>query len=124
MKEEDIPQVVDELRSVWKKTILLGRLLRVPKARLDAIHNDCFDLIDCIFHVIDEYINQKESRPTWKEVIDVLKHPLMRENNLARVIETKHCPSSSEDGKDHFIQHIIKYLCSILLQSQLGTKRY
>lgn len=103
------------------KTKILGRLLRLPKTTVDSIHDGYADVHQFLFEVIDEFVNQKEPQPTWKNIVDALRHPLIRESNLAREIEHKYCASSSQDGNSYLT---VIVPCTIIspTQFQQGMK--
>lgn len=99
LMEGDIPEIVHKLNHMIAKTKIFGRLLKLPKSTLDSIHDTWNpDAQGLLFQVIEEFVDQKEPKPTWKNIVEALRHPLMRENNLAREIEEKYCPSASQNG--------------------------
>ena len=65
---------------------IFGRLLKVPK---QLIGHDRSEPQDCLLQVIDEFLQQSYD-PTWRVIINALKHPLLNYHQLAQKIEMKY----------------------------------
>lgn len=90
LSEKDVPEVVYELLDMQTKSAILGRLLKLPKSRVDSIHQQNSDPQERLFSVIDEFVKQIEPKPTWKIILEALKNPLIGQTRLAQELERKY----------------------------------
>ena len=86
LKLRDVTIVSGELRSVQSKYKILGRLLNLP---IFAININ--DLRRCLILTVAMFVEQEYLRPTWKKILEALRHPLLNEHHLAEEIEKQYC---------------------------------
>ena len=87
--ENDVPEIVQNILTLKAKLKALGFILKIPKPRLDSIHQQHSNTQDCLLGVIDEFVKQVHPRPTWRVILSALRSPLIREYHLALKIERK-----------------------------------
>ena len=94
----DLVGVAEELLvGVQAKSRMLGRVLGLPQSTVDAIHEH-YD--DQLLNVIAEFLEQKETRPTWRVIINALRSPLIGEHVLANKIERRRKHSGKRSPGD------------------------
>ena len=98
LSDQDVAQVVKELFDVQTQSDRFGRVLKLPKATVDSIHQQYSDPRDRLFRIIDEFVKQVEPPPTWRVILEALRNPLIGQGNLAQQIEKKLFP-------DHYGRH-------------------
>ena len=60
-------------RSKW---YLIGLFLGIEVGTMEAIKGDCQDISDdCLSALLRLWLRGKSSKPTWKNLVDVLKSP-------------------------------------------------
>ena len=79
------------------KSEKFGRVLKLPKATVKDICQQHSDPKDRLFAVVDEFVDQVEPPPTWRVILEALRHPLIGLPQLAQEIEGKHCPFSPQN---------------------------
>ena len=92
LSQDDVPDVVREIFDVRTKSDKFGRVLKLPKATVDCIYQQNSDPQDRLFAVLDEFVKQVEPPPTWRVIVEALRHPMIGQHRLAQEIETKYCP--------------------------------
>ena len=97
LNQEDVPKVVCEILGVQTKSKTFGRVLRLPKVTVNSIHLHQSDPQECLFDVLDEFVKQVEPPPTWRVILEALRHPLIGQHHLAQEIESKYCPRPPTD---------------------------
>ena len=95
--QDDVPEIVAAILDAQTKSERLGRVLKLPASTVSGIHKQYRDPEDCLFHVVDEFVKQVDPRPTWRVILNALRHLTVRQTFLANAIERKHCPQA-EDG--------------------------
>lgn len=85
MEPEDAIVILQEIIEVKAKYDIFSRLLKVPTWFIDYDSNDQ----DHLLQVIDEFLKQNYD-PTWRVIINALKHPLLNYHQLAKYIEEKY----------------------------------
>ena len=91
LREDDVIEIVGGILNVQNKSGTLGRVLKLPKARVEAIIQQYNDPQDRLFYIIDEFVKQVQPIPTWRVIVEALKHPLIGQPLLAQEIERKFC---------------------------------
>ena len=100
LNQDDVPNVVYEILDVGMKSELFGRVLKLPPSTVESIHQPHRDPQKCLFAVIDELVKQVEPLPTWRVILEALRHPLIGQRCLAQEIERKYCPHPpTNEGK-------------------------
>ena len=97
LSQEDVSDVVGDILEVQTKSEEFGRVLKIPKSTVDAIHQQYGDPKLRLLHVLDEFVKQVEPPPTWRVILEALRHPLIGHSRLAQEIESKYCPHPSTD---------------------------
>ena len=97
MSQEDVPDVVCEILDVRTKSDLFGRVLKLPAATVESIHQQYGDPKDRLFHIIDDLVKQVEPPPTWRVILEALRNRLIGHCRLAQEIESKYCPRPPTD---------------------------
>ena len=99
LNQEDVPNVVGEILEVQTKSKTFGRVLGLPKVTMDSIHHQNSDPQECLIGVLDEFVKQVQPPPTWRVILEALRHPLIGQHRLAQEIESKYCPRlPTDDG--------------------------
>ena len=101
LSQDDVPNVVCEILDIQTMFMTFGRVLGLPKVTLDSIHQRHSDPQECLFGVLDEFVKQVEPPPTWRLILEALRHPLIRHYRLAQEIESKYCPRLPTDDDDY-----------------------
>ena len=101
LNQEDVPNVVGEILEVQTKSKTFGRVLGLPKVTVDSIHLQNSDPQECLIGVLDEFVKQVEPPPTWRVIVEALRHPLICQHRLAQDIECKYCPRPPTDDGTH-----------------------
>ena len=101
LSQDDVPDVFRDILEVQTKSEEFGRVLKIPKPAVDAIHQRYSDPKLRLLHVLDELVKQVEPPPTWKVIVEALRHPLIDQHRMAQEIERKHCPSPPTDDGTH-----------------------
>lgn len=83
---------------VKHRSEMLGHLLKVPRVLLHYLQQEYSDPQDHLLHVVDEFLKGVDPRPTWRAIIDALRHPLLRFHKLAQEIEKKYSGNYISDG--------------------------
>lgn len=96
LNQEDVAGVVSVILDVAVKSDKFGRLLKLPKATVDSIHQQYNDPKDRLFGVIDEFVKRMEPPPTWRVILEALRDPLIDHPRLASEIEAKYSPATRE----------------------------
>ena len=101
LSQDDVSDVVRDIHEVQTKSEEFGRVLKIPKPTVDAIHQQYSDPKLRLLHVLDEFVKQVEPTPTWRVIVEALRHPLIGQHRLAQEIESKYCPCPPTDDGTH-----------------------
>ena len=93
MTPDDVVQVLQELLPAQNQSYALGLQLNLPRSVVEDICAKHLQPHDRLHHVLLEFTNQVESRPTWKVIVDALKSPAVNLLPLAIIVEAAHFPS-------------------------------
>ena len=74
---------------------VLGLKLGLPKHVVDGIHSRELKPEGYLLEVISEFLNEVGSRPTWRVIVDALRSPVVRLNQLANEVEAAHFPDAT-----------------------------
>ena len=83
-------KILDELLPARNKSFLLGIRLLPDHCAVEALENRYTDTKVRLFHVIVEFLNGVEPRPTWRVILDALRSPVVNLPRLAEDIERRH----------------------------------
>lgn len=95
MTPDDALTVTEELLDAQNHAHLLGLKLHVKQRDIDAIQATYQHPKDRLLHIIIEFLQHTEPRPTWRAVINALRNPLVDLPALAGKIEAAHLPGST-----------------------------
>ena len=62
---------------------------------MDGIHSRELKPEGYLLEVISEFLNEVGSRPTWRVIVDALRSPVVRLNQLANEVEAAHFPDAT-----------------------------
>lgn len=96
-------RVVEELLPAQNQSYELGLKLNLPPYEVKSIHSMFPEPRKRLLHVVMEFLNQVEPRPTWKLIIEALKSPLVNLPELGLAIEEAHFPSIHTEVTDEVI---------------------
>ena len=82
--------MLGDLNSVCDKWREIGIHLHVPLGELDKIHREGKNSNDQLKRTLEDWI-QNDRKPTWFVLLDVLRRPVIGEENLAKSLQTKYC---------------------------------
>ena len=89
---DDAVDVLEELLPAQNKSYELGLKLKLPQHVVDSIHSIYSKPQSRLLHVLIEFTNQTEPRPTWTIIIEALRSPAVNLPVLARRVEAAHFP--------------------------------
>ena len=102
LKQEYAIHILEELLEAQNQSYYFGLKLNLPLHKVKSFHTTHSLPQDSLFHVITEFLNQVEPRPTWRVIIDALRSPTVGLYQLAKRLEESHFPvppvSSTENG--------------------------
>ena len=90
----DVITILEELLPAQNKTYELGLKLKLPEYVVEGIHKSFSDPQTRLLHVLMEFRNQMEPRPTWRVIVDALRSPAVNLPQLASEVEAAHFPKS------------------------------
>ena len=89
---DDAVDVLEELLPAQNKSYELGLKLKLRQYEVDSIHSTYSKPRSRLLHVLIEFTNQTEPRPTWKVIVQALRSPAVNLPALARRVEAAHFP--------------------------------
>ena len=92
MTERDADAVLEELLPAQTQSYLLGMKLKLETHEIEAIHMKYLDPRDRLLHIILAFLRRAEPRPTWRVIVDALRHPAVNLTALAERVEAAHFP--------------------------------
>ena len=95
MTPDDVVQVLQELLPAQNQSYALDIQLNLHRDVVEDIVLCAKHLEphDRLHHILLEFTNQVESRPTWKAIVDALKSPAV---NLSYLFTEKMCNTSNK----------------------------
>lgn len=119
---DDLDTVLTALHESRVKWYYVGLKLKVPEHVLETIKKQSSDLDDCLLEVLRAVLKRAEP-VTWRALIEALKSPTVRMDQLAKEIEAEYCPPPTPDTlqgmyiskKTHFDASVITHLFQCLL---------
>jgi len=91
LEKSDLDLLTQELRPVQHKWESIGEELRPWLYSADAIHRQYSDDGDRLREMLSKQL--QDDQTTWRNMVDALRSPGVRESQLADQLETKYCPS-------------------------------
>ena len=85
--------VIDILEDIFPariKSFNLGLKLMLPPDIVQVIHAKTQSADDHLRDVVEAFLKEVGSRPTWRVIIDALKSPTINLQQLAKKLEDKH----------------------------------
>ena len=89
MEEDDAIVILQEIIEIKAKSAIFGRLLKLERVRINLIHQEQSDPQDHLLQVVDMFL-EEELNPTWRIIINTLRHPLLNNYQLAQTIQMKY----------------------------------
>ena len=86
----DAAEVVEELLPAQNKSYELGLKLNLPPHEVENIHSTYSKQEKRLLHVIMQFLNQAEPRPTWRVIIDALRSRLVNLPQLGQELAACH----------------------------------
>lgn len=86
----DAAEVVEELLPAQNKSYELGLKLNLPQYEVENIHSSYSKQEKRLLHVIMQFLNQVEPRPTWRVIIDALRSRLVNLPQLGQELAACH----------------------------------
>ena len=100
LRSDDAAEVLEALVEAQNKARHIGLKLGVPQYIIDSILKEHSNSLDQLDHVVVNFLEQAEPRPTWRAIVNALRSPLVELPRLANKIETKFCPPApTQSGK-------------------------
>ena len=81
---KDVKDAIWDARSKWND---IGLQLSIRKPDLDAIHEDCRDVQQCLTEMLTLWLKRANPPPTWESMANALKQPSVEWQQLAEEIE-------------------------------------
>ena len=94
LTDKDVITILEELLPAQNKTYELGLKLKLPEYVVEGIYKSFSDPQTRLLHVLKEFRNQMEPRPTWRVIVDALRSPAVNLPKLASEVEAAHFPES------------------------------
>ena len=95
LKPDVAVHILEEILPAKNHSYVLGLKLELPKHVVDGIHSRELKPEGYLLEVISEFLNEVGSRPTWRVIVDALRSPVVRLNQLANEVETAHFPDAT-----------------------------
>ena len=89
---DDAVNILEEILEAQNQSFVLGLKLKLPLHDVDAIHSTNLLPRDCLLRVLIEFTKQVDPRPTWRAIVDALRHPAVNLPQLAMRVEAAHFP--------------------------------
>ena len=83
-------EICSDIIAAQTKSEQLGRVLKVPIHTVESIIQQDSKSEDRLFHVIDAFVKQIDTTPTWRVILAALRNPLVNLPRLAENIEKKY----------------------------------
>ena len=94
LTDKDAITVYEELLPAQNKSYELGLKLKLPEYVVEGIQKSFSDPQTRLLHVLKEFRNQMEPRPTWRIIVGALRSPAVNLPQLASEVEATHFPES------------------------------
>ena len=114
----DLQAVFSELYSARKKWYIIGLELKINKSDLDAIGvKNADDPEKCLRCSLSTWLQSKDSKPTWRALVNALKSPIVGLEQLSRQAERKcsanlsHLELPSVDKSQSQTQEVFRCHC-------------
>ena len=93
LEESDLDSLTQELRPAQNKWRSLGEDFNFNSGFLDMIHGKYSYPDACLREMLREQLKETYGPTTWRNIVDALRSPDVRESQLADELEAKYCPS-------------------------------
>ena len=87
---DDAVDVMEELLPAQNRSYELGLKLKLLQSEVESIHSTYSKPRSCLLHILIEFTNQTEPKPTWRVIVVALRSPAVNLPALARKIEAAH----------------------------------
>ena len=90
LRPDDVIEILEEIFPARIKSYNLGLKLKLPLHEVKAIHAKTQSAEDHLRDILEAFLKEVGSRPTWRVIIDALRSPTVDLQQLADKIENKH----------------------------------
>ena len=90
LTESDAVFILEELTEAQNHAQLLGLVLNIMPAEVEAISKMYQDPKERLYHIILAFLRQVEPPPTWRAIVNALKSPVVNLTALAKRVEAAH----------------------------------
>ena len=94
----DLGSVLEGLVDVSEKWFYIGLCLKLKPGILNGIKANQSNILDRMCEMLQEWLKNSTSPPTWKALVAALRSKKVGENQLANELEQKHCSEVTEAG--------------------------
>ena len=91
----DVAKVAEQLLPAQSQSYELGLKLNLPPDEVKSIHTTYLEPRKRLLHVVIEFLNQEEPKPTWRLVVEALKSPEVNLPEFGKTMEEAHCLSTT-----------------------------
>ena len=106
LREDDLATIYNETQEARDHAYYVGLNLKLPTVILDSIMLQYSDNLDRLLHILKEFLNRVEPRPTWSAVVIALQSPSVGLLELAEKIENKYCSTPKlEPDRGMLLRH-------------------
>ncbi len=94
----DLLAVLTELLEVRADWYMIGLALNLTSGTLDAMKGPRREHKDCMVDMVKEWLSTSPD-PSWKSLIEALRHPVVDKHTLSNHLEAKYCTPAAPQGK-------------------------
>ena len=91
-------EVMEEIIEAQNKSYVLGLKLKLPHYIVESIHKTHLEPQDRLLHILIEFTNRDDPKPTWRLIVDALKGRAVGLTELAKRMELKYCSDFTSKG--------------------------
>ena len=95
LKPDDAIDVLDELVEAQNHSYELGLKLKLQPHEVASIHSTYSKPRSRLLHVLIEFTEKVEPKPTWRVIIDALRSPSVDLPRLAKKVEEAYFPTTT-----------------------------
>ena len=89
---DDAVNVLEEIIEAQNHSYILGLKLKLPLHIVEDICDKHSQPQDRLLHILTEFLQQVDPRPTWKTIVAALRSPAVNLPQLAMRVEAAHFP--------------------------------
>ena len=96
----DAATVLQEILDAQNQSYILGLTLGLPQTKVEALHSTYSKPDVRLLHIIIQFLNGIEPRPTWRVIVDALRSPAVNLPAVAKRVEAAHFPDPTSARDD------------------------